>query len=365
MRNLKFEYKITLVYLLIGGLWILFSDKLVIYFTKDIIAFSKIQTFKGWFYVLATAVLLFVFVKNHLLKLRQTEKELEDHKNNLENKVNEKTQILDTANQKLSATNEMLQEKNEIINQKNTDLKKILDNLHRIEAKLHQADKMATIGVLTAGIAHEINNPLNYIMGGLTGLESYFEEEKIDDQKIALFLASIHEGVNRASSIVSGLNQLSRNKDDYNENCDINNILENCLIIVNNQLKDRIEVVSDFVNPDPIVKGNVGQLHQVFINLLVNSIQSISKKGTISITTGFTDGEVYVKIVDTGCGIEAEDLSKIMDPFFTTKEPGQGTGLGLSITYNIVKEHKGEIHFSSKPMQGTTVLLTLPRKTET
>jgi signal transduction histidine kinase len=363
MKKIRFEYKITLIYLIIGGLWILFSDKVVIYFTNDITTFTKIQTFKGWFYVLATAIFLFVFVKNHLLKLRHAEKDLEDHKNNLEQKVREKTKTLDSANQKLSATNEMLTEKNEIINQKNTDLKKILDNLHKIEAKLHQADKMATIGVLTAGIAHEINNPLNYIMGGLTGLEGYFEDKNIADQKITLYLESIHEGVNRAGTIISGLNQLSRNKDDYNENCEINNILENCLIIVNNQLKNRIKVTKTFSSPDPIVKGNVGQLHQVFINLLVNAIQSIEGKGSIFIESGIKTDEAFVKITDSGCGIEKDILSKIMDPFFTTKEPGEGTGLGLSITYNIVKEHNGKIHFNSEPQKGTTVLITLPAKT--
>jgi len=365
MNKIKFEYKITFIYLVIGGLWILFSDKLLIYFSKDVEALSELQTFKGGFYVLVTAVFLFYFVKNHLLKLRQTEKELEDHKNNLEKMVNEKTRKLDTAIQELSETNEMLKEKHEIINQKNADLKKILDNLHRIEDKLHQADKMATVGVLTAGIAHEINNPLNYIMVGLTGLENYFKEQDINDENIDLFLKSIQDGVTRVSSIVAGLNQLSRNKDDYNEDCNINNILESCLIIVNNQLKNRIEVTTDFVHPGPVVKGNAGQLHQVFINLLVNAIQSIEKKGSISIETGVESDEVLVKISDSGSGIEPDILSKIMDPFFTTKEPGKGTGLGLSIAHNIVREHNGEIHIQSEINKGTTALITLPVKKQT
>lgn len=365
MNKIKFEFKITVIYLIIGGLWILFSDKLLIYFTKDVQALSEIQTYKGWFYVFVTSVFLFFFVKNHLLKLRQTERELEKHKKNLEKMVNEKTRKLDHAIQELSESNEMLKEKNEIINQKNTDLKKILENLHRIEAKMHQADKMATIGVLTAGIAHEINNPLNYIMGGLTGLENYFDEKSISDKKISLYLQSIQEGVSRAGSLVAGLNQLSRNNDNYNENCDINNIIESCLIILNNQLKNKIAVVTNFISPGPIVRGNAGQLHQVFINLLVNAIQSIDKKGSISIETGMYTDEIYVKIEDTGCGIDDDIMSKIMDPFFTTKEPGLGTGLGLSITYNIIREHKGEINFQSELNKGTIVIITLPKNTPT
>ena len=364
MKKIKFEYKITFLYLLIGGLWILFSDKLLEYFTKDFEALSEIQTFKGWFYVFITAILFYLFLKDHLSKLRKTEHELANHKNNLEQMVKEKTQKLDFTNKELNSTNEMLREKSEIINQKNADLKKILDNLHRIEEKLHQADKMATIGILTAGIAHEINNPLNYIMGGLTGLKDYFEENKINDKNIKLFLDSINQGIERASAIITGLNQLNRNKDDYNEICNVNDIIRNSLNIVNNQLKDKIEVIQNFDEMIPNIPGNVGQLHQVFINLLVNACQSIEDKGTITIITNTDKKNVFVEITDDGSGIESDNLSKITDPFFTTKDPGKGTGLGLSITYNIIKQHKGEILFESELNKGTKVLITLPGITQ-
>lgn len=363
MKRIRFEYKIALLYLLIGGIWILFSDRFLIYFTKDFEVLIKVQTYKGWFYVFITAIFLFFFSKIHLSRLRQAKKELSEHKSNLEQMVVEKTQKLDSTNQKLNTINKTLNEKNKIINEQNTELKKILKNLHQTQTKLHQADKMATIGILTAGIAHEINNPLNYIQGGLTGLEDYFGDKNIQDKKITLFLESIKAGVDRAGNIVSGLNQLSRSKNTYDEDCDINEIIGNCLILTHNHLKDRVEIVRKFEEPEPHVKGNVGQLHQVFINLLINASQAIEGKGTITIETKIEKAKVLVKVTDNGGGIEKENLTKIVDPFFTTKEPGKGTGLGLSISNNIIEQHKGDIKFQSKLKKGTAVTVTLPLKT--
>ena len=173
-RKFKFEYKITLAYLLLGGLWILFSDKILNLFTDDAQFLTEMQTAKGWFYVIATAVFLFVFLKNHLNRLRGIENELENHKKNLQDLVHEKTKDLDEAIKKLSITNNELHEKNELINKQNYDLYKVLLELKETNARLQQSDKMASIGVLTAGIAHDINNPLNYILGGTVGRENYF-----------------------------------------------------------------------------------------------------------------------------------------------------------------------------------------------
>ena len=365
MTKLKFEYRITLAYLIIGCIWIIFSDKLLDSIIEDIDLLTEIQTYKGWFYVTITGLLFYMFLKKHLTKLRNTEQELEIHRNNLQILVEEKTKELDIAIEDLSATNEELNDKNGIINIQNLELKETLQKLKETQSHLFQAEKMASLGVLTAGIAHEINNPLNYILGGLTGLENYFKEEKVQNKKISLFVNSIKTGVDRASSIVSELNQLNRSDETYKDDCDIHAIIENCLELVNNQQKNRIKFFKKFADRKMIVLGNVGQLHQVFINILINASQSIEDEGSISISTEDKDENVCIKITDTGCGICKDDLPKITDPFFTTKEPGKGTGLGLSITYNIIQAHKGQISFQSELNEGTTVIMVLPIKTYT
>ncbi|WP_340114153.1 sensor histidine kinase [Maribellus mangrovi] len=354
MPKIKFEYKIAFAYLLIGGLWISFSDRFLNTIIRDPDYLTEIQTYKGWFYVLVTAILFFLFLKKHLSELRSTRNELEAHKNNLQQLVQEKTRNLDIAIRELEI-------KNKEINLKNSKLESTLQELKEMQAQLFQAEKMASIGILTAGIAHEINNPLNYILGGLTGLQSYFDEEKIEDEKILLFTNSIEIGINRVNTIVSGLNNFSRNNNTFDETCNINEIVDNCLNIIGNQLKHRINVVKNYAEPAPILKGNVGQLHQVFLNILVNATQAIPEKGSINIRTENKKDSIFIQISDTGCGIEQDDLPKITDPFFTTKEPGEGTGLGLSITYNLITAHKGRLNFESQVNKGTKVRVELPK----
>lgn len=355
MAKFRFEYRITLAYLLVGVIWIIFSDRLINAFISDRELLTQIQTYKGWFYVVVTAVLFFLFLKKHLARLRKTEEELENHRDNLQVLVEEKTKGLDQAVKDLS-------EKNEVINQQNDDLRKTLKDLRETQAQLIQSDKMASLGILTAGVAHEINNPLNYISGGLAGLQTLLQERQPDEEKSDLFLNSIGQGIERISSIVNGLNNFSRDTDSYEEVCNINEIISNCLVIINNSLGDRIRLSKNFTTTPLIIYGNAGQLHQVFINVLVNAMQSIFEEGIISVSTKAGTNEAIIEIADTGCGIEPENISKITDPFFTTKDPGEGTGLGLSITYKIIKNHKGSIDFESEPNKGTVVTILLPLK---
>jgi signal transduction histidine kinase len=362
MARIKFEHRITIIYLLLGALWILFSDSILKIFIDDINNLSEVQTLKGFFYVVITSIFFFFFIKKHLTKLRNTELELEKHKNNLQQLVEDKTRKLDHAIAELSSSNTALNEKNEIINQQNIQLKKALTELKNTQSHLIQVEKMASLGVLTAGISHEINNPLNYILGGLTGLENHLSEVISSDQKVKLYLNSIRTGVNRATSIVSGLNQLSRNKETYEEDCDIHEIINNCITILDSQLKNKIEIKKQFSSQPLWISGNVGKLHQVFINILINSIQAIEIKGIITIATVVNEGKIHILISDTGCGISNDILSKITDPFFTTKDPGKGTGLGLAIVYNIIQAHNGTISFVSTLNEGTTVEIVFPVK---
>lgn len=237
-----------------------------------------------------------------------------------------------------------------------------MKSLKATQSQLIQSEKMASLGVLTAVIAHEINNPLNYIMGGYIGLSNELKTYDFDkDKRISIFLEGIKTGIERASDIVKGLNQLSRDNDNYNEKCEIHSILDNCLNILNYKYKNRIEIVKNYAKEDLFTIGNTGKLHQVLINIISNAIDSIENNGVIYIDTISGDENLEINIKDTGCGIPAGNLSKIFDPFFTTKAPGKGTGLGLSIANTIIQQHNGGLLFDSTPGRGTKVLIHLPK----
>jgi signal transduction histidine kinase len=277
--------------------------------------------------------------------------------------IKDKEEELNQLNEELHLVNQELNDKNEIINTQNNELKATLKHLKDTQHQLLQTEKMASLGILTAGVAHEINNPLNYILGGYVGLENYFNEIGLQqDETIKTLLDGIKTGVNRAADIVLGLNQFSRDSKNNNEICDIHSIIDNCLLMLNYQLDHRINLKKEYAKDIPFISGNVGKLHQVFTNILSNAIQSIESKGKISITTQKKEENLLIKITDTGSGISDEDLPKITDPFFTTKDPGKGTGLGLSITYKIIQEHKGKIEFHSTINKGTRVHISLPIK---
>ncbi len=329
MKLHRFEYRITVLYLLIGGFWILASDKLLYILIKDGNTLSQFQTYKGWFYVLITAVFLFFFIKKHLNKRRKLENELKEFQVHLEKKVKRRTEELESV----------------IKQQKET------------QVQLLHSEKMASLGILTAGVAHEINNPLNFIMGSYIGLLRHYQDNSFSDnpEQVRQLIEAMKIGIDRSSAIVQGLNQLSGESDTYDDQCDIHEILENSLTMLNSQIRPHITVSKDFSASELLIKGNVAHLHQVFFNILGNAIHSIESEGDITIKTEDKKSHVLIVITDTGVGISKENLKKITDPFFTTKAPGKGTGLGLSITYNIIKEHNGNIEFESQEGKGTTV----------
>lgn len=278
----------------------------------------------------------------------------------LEKTVENRTAQLSTTNSELQATNEELYKKNKIIDNQNNELRITLQNLRKAQSHLIETEKMASLGILTAGVAHEINNPLNYIMGSYIGLDNYFKEKKIVDKNINTLLYSLKTGINNAANIVKGLNQFGRTNDTFEDKCDIHSIINNCLLMLHYQYKNKIEIDKNYSNEKLQILGNNGKLHQVFFNILVNSVQAIKDKGKISIETKVSDKNIVIKISDTGEGINKEDIPRITDPFFTTKDPGEGIGLGLSISYTIIKAHKGNIKFSSEKNKGTTANVYLP-----
>ncbi len=237
-----------------------------------------------------------------------------------------------------------------------------LNHLKDTQSQLIQSEKMASLGLLTAGIAHEINNPLNYIWGGHLSINDAFEgQDSVPKETIEPYLDWIQQGTQRASEIVKSLSLFTRTNSDQHESCDINEVVEDCLLVMKHSYKNRIQINKRLTETPLLVKGNNGRLRQAVLNLISNAVDAIEKTGTIDLETQDLGSKISIRIEDSGHGIKAKDLEKIMDPFFTTKPPGKGTGLGLSITKSIVEEHQGELHFQSNENQGTICLLTLPK----
>jgi signal transduction histidine kinase len=260
-----------------------------------------------------------------------------------------------------------------------------------------QAEKMASLGELTAGIAHEINNPINFVYAGVDGLkfsleglievlnkygelddfeqvhqaqelladirllkdELYFEETK---KGVFEVVEAIKEGAMRTSEIVDGLRNFSRLDEWDLKLANIHVGIENTLVLLSPKIKDgQIKLIKYYDDLIPEVNCYPGQLNQVFMNLLSNAIEAIPDQGTIVIRTINYDDFVTISIKDDGRGIPIEIKSKIFEPFFTTKGLGKGTGLGLSISFGIIQKHYGKIEVHSSPNNGAEFTITLPK----
>ena len=240
-----------------------------------------------------------------------------------------------------------------------------------VEAQLIQMEKMASLGTLAAGIAHEINNPLSFLLSNLESMQYYarnlpregLPDNPVNKTLIEDFLPMAEEsleGARRIKKIVSDLRTFSRQSETQKILLDVNQVLESTLSIIWNEIKYKITVVKDFQAKANILADST-QISQVFLNLLVNASQAISQKGTITISTSEDAKNICVRIADSGCGIPQENIPKIFDPFFSTKK---GPGLGLSVSYNIIKQHQGDIKVESVSGRGTTFTVTLPRQEE-
>lgn len=229
----------------------------------------------------------------------------------------------------------------------------------KLEETLQQSEKLSSIGLLAAGVAHEVNTPLTGVSSYTQMLLGMIPET---DPKHAL-LQKVQKQTDRASNIVGNLLNFSRtgNAAEFNE-ININKLLDDTLQLLEPQMrKSNIEIVKNYADVPPKVFGNAGKLQQVFTNLIINARDAMFGGGTITLTTDFdNEDEIIIEVSDTGSGIESENLNKIYDPFFTTKGVGSGTGLGLAVSYGIVQEHAGTIEAQSEIGNGTTFRLTFP-----
>jgi len=236
----------------------------------------------------------------------------------------------------------------------------MLGELKSRQDQLLQAGKMAAVGTLTSGIAHELNNPLNNI--GLT-TESMIEsfDEYPDETKVAM-LGEIYAQVERASATVRNLLDFTRSDHPAMTSVAVGEILSSTLKLLGNELAlGQVELHCKIGDDLPAVQANPRHLQQVFLNLLLNAVQAMPDGGTLTVrATPCGEGGVRVDVIDTGVGIPEENLGKIFDPFFTTKEPGQGTGLGLAVSFGIVERHGGRLTVASEVGAGTTFSVVLP-----
>jgi len=253
-----------------------------------------------------------------------------------------------------------------------SDLKETTEEVQRREHELRekqeqlvQAGKLATLGELTTGVAHELNNPLNNIGLFIGNVIDLIELGEADPQRILHELHSAMQQVHKATEIISHLRTFGRAATVSREPVVINQVIQRAISLVHKQLHLRqIEVQLRFPSEDVIVIGNAIQMEQVFINLLTNARDALADmtQKMITITCTVKTDVVNIHFCDTGPGIPAGLEQRIFDPFFTTKEVGAGTGLGLSITYGIIKEHQGSIAVESCPGEGALFIIQLPLK---
>ena len=284
-------------------------------------------------------------------------------------------------------------------------------NLSHTQQQLIHAEKMASLGQLTAGIAHEINNPINYISSSISGVQrnlkdiltvlktyelittNHLKEQitKVDNVKkevefeLALeemdeLIQGIKLGTSKTKEIVNSLSTFSRLDEDALKNINLNENIDSTLALLKNQTQGRINIIKSYDHL-PLVECFPGPINQVFMNILSNAIQAIKNKGTITIKTSPKTDDFYSKntnqdealttlnfdavvitITDTGIGMEEKIKKHIFDPFYTTKEIGQGTGLGLYISHKIIEEHSGSIQVKSQKGKGSTFSIMLPIK---
>lgn len=326
---------------------------------------------------------------------KRAETSLQRAHDELEDLVSRRTAELARANAALEQDVQRRETSEAELRRRNTELQQVNQRLQQAQEQLLQSERMASIGQLAAGVAHEINNPIGFVQSNLSTLERYLHDlgavitaldaataqlpaehpaalavarAKQDNdfdfvqEDLPLLLQQSREGIDRVRKIVADLKDFSRVDTGQEwEAADLRRGIESTLNIVNNEIKYRADVRME-IGELPAVECLPSQINQVFLNLLVNAAHAIpdGRRGTITLRGGQDGGHVWIEVEDDGAGIDAAHLSRIFDPFFTTKAVGKGTGLGLSLSYGIVQRHSGRIEVDSVPGRGSTFRVILP-----
>lgn len=379
--------------------WGIFLGSVIVYVLKDygVLSYNKL-TFHAVQIGVSIEALLLSFALADKINIYRKEKEESQAKAmkillenehlirmqniELERKVQERTKDLTTANDSLTAT---------------------LQHLKDTQSQLVEAEKMASLGQLTAGVAHEINNPINFVTSNVaplrrdidmmwevinefenlalnseitneqktTWIAQYKQDMDIDyvKEEMEFLLKGMHEGASRTAEIVKSLRVFSRVDEATLKFADINEGVESTMVILNSLVKDKINVHKNY-GDIPVIECYAGKLNQVFLNILSNAIYAIDKKfgesfgGNLEIVTGIYEEEtsIFIRITDNGIGIPDNVKDKIFEPFFTTKDVGEGTGLGMSIAYKTVEKHNGKIIVESEEGVGTTFNIIIPMR---
>ena len=309
--------------------------------------------------------------------LQENERIIKEQNIDLERRVNERTMELQESNEELEST---------------------LTNLKETQTQLVDAEKMASLGQLTAGIAHEINNPINFVTSNISPLKRDLEEiyeivetyssVKVDNankdlenahglkeeydfdylkEEIDTLVNGISDGAHRTQEIVKGLRTFSRLDEDDVKLVSVSEGIDSTLVILRSKTKDQIDIERDYQDDIPMIECYPGKLNQVFMNILNNALYAVVTKNyeedegpCISLKTELINNEVNVHIKDNGIGMDENTQKKLFEPFFTTKDVGEGTGLGMSIVFKIIEKHNGKIHINSELGKGSEFIITLP-----
>ena len=332
-------------------------------------------------------------------KTIDTIKKLDSLNKNLEKRVMARTQTLrETVGQ---LDKEQVALKREVESRKESELalSKSLAQLKQAQVKLVSSEKMASLGMLAAGIAHEINNPISFVLNNVNVLSEYNDAfhtlikdyksyseavllvddkakdilgriqqyEKEEDIEFIIadslsLLKSTEDGISRVVEIVKNMKTFSHPDAESVHSVDIHEVLDSTLLLLKNEIRTNIRIIKELNASASIIKCNRNQLGQIFLNIIMNAVQATTEnsEGIIHIRTENDGQEILIHIIDNGCGIPADKIKLIYDPFYTTKAVGEGTGMGLAISHGIVNKHNGKISVSSVPGKGTKFTLQFP-----
>jgi signal transduction histidine kinase len=343
-------------------------------------------------------------VAERTLDLENKQKELQIVNQDLsasEEEIRQNSEELMAVNEHLKDTSAKLEDAFNKEQDTNQKLETILSDLKETQSQLVQAEKMSSLGQLTAGVAHEINNPINFVYAGANTLKDLIEDlsslireynslnsdlpaeeinrklAEIDKKKKEMYFDEIEDdikglvddilhGAERTQAIVKSLRTFTRLDENELKQTNLHENLDSTLIILNTKLQDRVEIVKDYSEFLPDIECFAGPINQVFMNVISNAVQAIKDKGEIVVCTIHLEAsaQVQIEISDNGKGMSEETKQKLFDPFYTTKDVGEGTGLGLSIVHGIIEKHKGEITVESELGKGSIFRIVLPVRQE-